>query len=66
MLDLKLIRDNFDEVVKRLNLRNGDFSYLDKFIEYDEERRNVIKEVEELKAKRNQVSKLIGQYKKRR
>lgn len=64
MLDLKLIRDNFDEVVKRLNLRNGDFSYLDKFIEYDEERRNVIKEVEELKAKRNQVSKLIGQYKR--
>lgn len=64
MLDLKIIRDNFNEVLERLKLRNGDYDYLHKFLEYDEERRNIIKKVEELKAKRNQVSKLIGQYKR--
>ena len=28
MLDIKLIRENVEEVIRRLNTRGGDFSYL--------------------------------------
>jgi seryl-tRNA synthetase len=64
MLDQKLLRDNFNEVKQQLNNRNGNFDYLDKFVLLDQERRNIIVEVEELKAQKNNVSKLIGQYKR--
>lgn len=64
MLDAKYIRENFQEVKERLELRNGDFSYLHNFLKLDEERREIIVEVEKLKAEKNNVSKLIGQYKR--
>ncbi len=64
MLDAKLLRENLAEVKRRLSLRNGDFSYLDKFTTLDNERRSIIVEVEELKAQKNNISKLIGQYKR--
>ncbi len=64
MLDTKYLRDNYDEVKKRLSLRNGDFDYLDQFKELDKKRRDIIIEVEKLKAQKNTVSKKIGQYKR--
>lgn len=64
MLDPRLLRVNFEEVKRRLETRGGDFSYLDEFPQLDERRRQIIGEVEELKAKRNSISKLIGQYKR--
>lgn len=64
MLDIKYIRENLEEVIERLNTRNGDYSYLREILVFDEERRNIIKEVEALKAKRNEISKLVGQYKR--
>ncbi len=64
MLDIKYIRENLEEVIERLNTRNGDYSYLRDILVFDEERRNIIKEVEALKAKRNEISKLVGQYKR--
>ncbi|QVK17903.1 serine--tRNA ligase [Mycoplasmatota bacterium] len=64
MLDAKLIRENFHEVKKRLELRSGDFGYLTNFQKLDDKRRDIILEVEKLKAQKNSVSKLIGQYKR--
>ncbi len=64
MLDLKQVRENLQETIERLETRGGDFSYLNKITELDEQRKEIILEVEELKAKRNEVSKLIGQYKR--
>lgn len=60
MLDLKYIVDNIDEVIERLNTRNGDFSYLNELVKLSNERRDVINEVEAKKAFRNQKSKEIG------
>lgn len=64
MLDLKYVTENIDLVVEKLSLRGGDFSYLYEIPKLQEERKVVIQEVEGLKAKRNELSKLIGQYKR--
>ena len=65
MLDIKYIREHKDEVIKRLNTRPGDYTdQVNALIEYDSEYRKDIQEVEALKAKSNQTSKLIGEYKR--
>src|SRR3712207_3255389 len=63
MLDIKRIRANKDEVVERLNSRFGNYN-LDKVIELDEKRRSVIFEVENKKARQNEVSKQVPRLKK--
>ncbi len=63
MLDIKLLRNNFDEVKKALANRNEDFD-LSKFKVLDEKRRTLIAEVEAMKAKQNQDSKKIPALKK--
>lgn len=65
MLDIKYVREHLEEVIERLNTRNGDYSYLREIPVLDEKRRALIKEGDELKAKRNSDSKLIGTYKKK-
>lgn len=64
MLDIKLIRENVEEVINRLNTRGGDFSYLREVKMMDEKKRLVLSEVENLKNEKNQKSKLIGEYKR--
>ncbi|XMB86423.1 serine--tRNA ligase [Mycoplasmatota bacterium WC44] len=64
MLDIKILRDNLEETIRLLNLRNKDFSYLRDVVEWDKDLRIIKTEVEQLKAKRNETSKLIGQYKR--
>lgn len=64
MLDIKLIRDNVEEVIRRLNTRGGDFSYLRDLKAKDERKRELLVEVENLKSERNQKSKLIGEIKR--
>ena len=64
MLDIKYVRENLDEVIERLNTRNGDYSYLKEIPSLDEKRRKLIKEGDDLKAKRNSDSRLIGEYKR--
>lgn len=64
MLDIKMIRDDVETVIKRLNTRGKDYSYLRDLVKKDEERRNIITEVEQLKKERNEKSKLIGQLKR--
>ena len=59
MLDLKFLRDNLDEVERRLVTR-GDAVDLGSFRQLDGRRRELLGEAETLKAERNQVSALIG------
>ena len=61
MLDIKLIREQADFVRQRLATRGaGDESHIDEVLRWDEQRRKLLGEVEELKASRNRVSKEIG------
>lgn len=64
MLDIKLIRDDVEGVIKRLNTRQKDYSYLRDLLKKDEERRALIAEVELLKKERNDKSKLVGELKR--
>lgn len=64
MLDIKQIRENTDKYIELLNRRGGDFSYLRDLVVKDARRREIIAEVEQVKARRNELSKLIGQYKR--
>lgn len=65
MLDIKLIRENPDFVKERLSTRDPSYiSMIDKVLEIDEERRQIIKEIEDLRAERNEKSKLFPIYKK--
>ncbi|MCK9471701.1 MAG: serine--tRNA ligase [Bacilli bacterium] len=64
MIDIKLLRDDLEGVIKRLETRNADFSYLRDVLKNDEQRREKITEVEVLKRERNEKSKLIGQLKR--
>lgn len=63
MLDIKLLRSNFEEVEKALSTRNEDFD-LSLFKELDEKRRTLLGELEALKAEQNAESKKIPMYKK--
>jgi seryl-tRNA synthetase len=63
MLDLKVIRENPEQVKEGIRNKNEKDS-IDEILELDKKRRSIISEVDELKAKRNTVSKQVGQIKK--
>jgi len=63
MLDIKQLRNNFEEVKKALSTRNEDFD-LSKFVNLDNKRREFLGQVESLKAEQNKVSKLVALLKK--
>lgn len=63
MLDIKLLRNHFDEVEKALATRNEDFD-LSKFKELDDRRRALLGEMESKKAEQKKVSKQIPMKKK--
>ena len=63
MLEMRYIRENAEKVREYLKNRKSDFD-LDGLLALDEERRNVLQEVEMLKKERNESSTLIGKYKK--
>jgi seryl-tRNA synthetase len=60
MLDIKFVRENPDVVDESCRNRNASWDR-ERFFELDERRRSLISEVEGLQAKRNAVSKQIGQ-----
>jgi seryl-tRNA synthetase len=61
MLDIKLIREQTENVRQRLASRGaGDEAKIDELLKLDELRRKLLAEVEGLKAQRNRVSKEIG------
>lgn len=59
MLDIKFIRENVEKVKKGVSDKNFDDSLVDKVLELDERRINLLKEVEELRAKRNDITEKI-------
>lgn len=63
MLDLNLIRENPDLVRTALKNRQMEVSPVDNILRLDEKRRNLLTQVEALKAERNAVSKEIGKMK---
>ncbi len=63
MLDIKLIRENPELVVKGITNKKEP-SRVEEILKLDEERRKLVFETDELKAKRNAGSQQIGQIKK--
>jgi seryl-tRNA synthetase len=63
LIDIKLIRENPDKVKKAIASKN-EKDRADEILLLDEKRRNIIVQVEELKAKRNTVSSQIPKMKK--
>jgi len=60
MIDIKLIREDPDVVRKSLADRQLDTSAVAQVLDLDDQRRDIIQQVETLKAERNLVSKEIG------
>ncbi|SMC22471.1 seryl-tRNA synthetase [Desulfacinum hydrothermale DSM 13146] len=63
MLDLKFVRDNVDRVAQMLRDRQMPLD-MQPFVELDGKRRNILREVEELKHQRNQASEEIARLKR--
>lgn len=70
MLDLKLIRDNPDLVRAGVRKKHRDVAIVDRVLETDRRRRELIQEVERLRAEQNKVSgeiaRLTGDARERR
>ena len=63
MLDLKFVRNN-PEMVKEALAKRGNKGSLDEFLKLDEQRREKLVVVEQLKNRRNTVSQEVGKLKK--
>lgn len=65
MIDIKLIKENPEEVVKRFKIKGKDAEAdIKRILELDGMRRSLISETEALKAEQNKENKLIPTYKK--
>lgn len=64
MLDLKYLRNHFEEVKRVLQYRGEDLTALDSFEELDVKRRELIADTEKLKSKRNEVSEQVAVLKR--
>lgn len=66
MLDIKMVRQNFDEVNTKLQTRGVSEETLTEFIELDKKRRSLLVQSEDMKKTRNQVSEQIAQVKRKK
>lgn len=64
MLDIKMIRQNTDEIKERLTTRGVKAETIDALLEKDKRRRELLVETEGLKQKRNEVSAEIANAKR--
>ena len=65
MLDIKALRENPEEIKKRLKVRDKNYDVqVDEIIGIDKQRRARLTEIDAMKAKQNSVSKQIPQIKK--
>ncbi|ALC88492.1 seryl-tRNA synthetase [Bacillus sp. FJAT-18017] len=64
MLDIKVLRADFEGVKKKLEHRGEDLTDLGKFEDLDRKRRDLIVEAEQLKSKRNEVSQQVAVLKR--
>jgi seryl-tRNA synthetase len=63
MLDLKFVRDNLD-IVKKALRDKGEEAAIDRFADIDNRRRELLREVEQLKNRRNTVSDQVANMKR--
>jgi seryl-tRNA synthetase len=63
MLDIKLLRENLDQVRARMATRGAEIDW-DVFVSLDRERRDALARIERLKEKKNRLSGEIGKLKK--
>src|SRR4029453_10915930 len=63
MLDVKLLRENLDQVKARQATRGAEIDW-DEFVSLDRERRDALANIERLKEKKNRLSGEIGKLKK--
>ena len=63
MLDVKLLRENLDEVKARMATRGAEIDW-GEFVRLDRERREALVNIERLKEKKNRLSAEIGKIKK--
>lgn len=65
MIDIKLIKENPEEIIKRFKIKGKDAEAdIKRILELDGMRRSLISETEALKAEQNKENKLIPTYKK--
>ena len=64
MLDIKRIRENPDELRDGLRRRFMDAASVDALLACDQERRSIVTRVEELKSRRNAISRDVGKKRK--
>lgn len=64
MLDIRLIRQEPEKVKAGLVAKKADAAVVDEVLALDEKRRGALQEAETLKARRNEISKLIPQHMK--
>lgn len=64
MLDLKFIRENYDDIKVKLKSRGENLGDFGKFQDLDTKRRELIQQVEVLKAGRNEVSQNVAKKKR--
>jgi len=65
MLDARFVRDNIDVVKRALDNRNSALP-LEEFLQFEDQRRSILREAEELRNKRNIVSEEIGRLRSRK
>ncbi len=63
MIDIKLLRENPQKIKERLFKRGGNY-FLDDLLKLDEEKRQLLVEIEGLRRKRNELSETIGDLQK--
>lgn len=64
MLDSKYLRENLEDVKRKMQYRGEELGDIDQFLTLDETRREIIQKVEQLKQTRNEVSQQVGQLKR--
>ena len=64
MLDWKWIKENKESVEEALQKRGMDSGFLEELFSWDEERRAAQREVDILRQKRNEISRLIASLKR--
>ncbi len=64
MLDVKILRENTAKVADALKKRNYDPSVLDKFLKIENERREILKVIEDQRERRNKISQEIATLKR--
>lgn len=65
MLDARFVRENIEVVEKSLTHRNYSIQF-DEFLRFEEQRRAILREAEELRNRRNVVSEEVGKLRKQK